>query len=358
MSITRLPVHASSLREKLTQPALTSAGALYETAGEHGLRCLACAHACVVASGSAGACGVRWNRGGVMQVPFGYVARRYVRAVETNTIFHVLPGAKALTFGMYGCDLRCPYCHNHRVSQALRDGDGAEQPTATTAEALVDEAVMAGCRVVCAAYNEPMISAEWAQAVFRTAKQRGLRTAVVSDGHSTPQALRFLRDDVDVFRVDLKAGSETQYKKLGGRLQPVLESIATAKALGYWVEVVTLVVPGINHDHRTLAQIGGQLREIDAAIPWHLNAFVPRYRMSESAPSNPLLLMMAAGAAYVAGSRFVYVGNTASCAELAHTRCPECHAVLIRRHDYETTQLGFDGASCPGCASPIPGIWA
>ena len=103
-----------------------------------------------------------------MRVPFGYVARRYVRAVETNTIFHLLPGARALTFGMYGCDLRCPYCHNHQLSQALRDdqGDRVEQPSAIDAEALVAEAVGAGCRVLCAAYNEPMISAEWARAVF------------------------------------------------------------------------------------------------------------------------------------------------------------------------------------------------
>src|SRR3954467_12188803 len=118
-----------SLRERLQQPGLATEGDLHYSVGHGRLRCVACAHHCVIAAGASGACGVRVNRGGTLQVPFGYVSRRYVRNVETNTIFHLLPGTRALTFGMYGCDLRCPYCHNHRISQALRDGHDTEAPT-------------------------------------------------------------------------------------------------------------------------------------------------------------------------------------------------------------------------------------
>jgi pyruvate formate lyase activating enzyme len=363
MSRASLPVFSSSalqpsLSERLLGASLTAVGDLHHPAGQRRVRCLACAHRCVIAEGSVGACGVRVNRDGVLRVPHGYVARRYVRAVETNTIFHLLPGARALTFGMYGCDLRCPYCHNHRLSQALRDATDDEEPTLASAEALVADAVSAGASVVCAAYNEPMISAEWVRAIFRAARARGLRTAVVSDGHSTPEALRYLKPHTDVFRVDLKAHSEAAYKKLGGRLQPVLDSIALARELGYWVEVVTLVVPGINQEHRAIDELGGRLREISPNIPWHLNGFVPRYRMSQAAPANPLFLMMAAGAAYLAGSRFVYVGNSALCRELAHTRCPECHTILIQRHDYATTSSTLRNGSCPACTARLPGVWS
>jgi pyruvate formate lyase activating enzyme len=359
----RLPVvdhrqsESTTLRARLRESRFTSEGDLHHAMGHGRLRCLACAHRCVLAEGARGACGVRFNQGGVLQVPYGYVARRYVRAVETNTIFHLMPGARALTFGMYGCDLRCPYCHNHRLSQALRDAETDESPLASTPEELVEEALAGGCRVLCAAYNEPLISAEWTRAVFRAARRHGLRTALVSDGHSTPEALRYLREETDVFRVDLKADSEAAYKKLGGRLQPVLDSIALARELGYWVEVVTLVVPGLNQEQSAIARIGAQLREISPSIPWHLNGFVPRYRMLETEPASAIFLMLAAGAAYVAGSRFVYVGNVTACAELAHTRCPECHAVVVQRQNYTTSDNRVRHASCPDCATALPGLW-
>lgn len=362
MPSARLPVVRSSeglttLAERLRDERLTTSGELYHAVGNDRLRCLACAHRCVIGRESAGACGVRFNHAGVLRVPFGYVARRYVRAIETNTVFHVLPGARALTFGMYGCDLRCPYCHNHRISQALRDGADDEQPHPISAQALVDEALAQGAGAVCAAYNEPMISAEWTRRVFELAQARRLRTALISDGHTTPEALRYLRPYTDVFRVDLKAATEAGYKKLGGRLQPVLDAISLARKLGYWVEVVTLVVPGISQEQRALSELGGHLREISPSIPWHLNGFVPRYRMPGSQPTNSLLLTSAAGAAYVEGSKFVYVGNVPACRELAHTRCPECHTLLIRRSDYRTVSSILRDGACPSCSALLPGVW-
>jgi pyruvate formate lyase activating enzyme len=352
-----LPLFAAALANELDDARFSQPGDLWTAMPDGAARCLACAHRCVVGPGSRGSCGVRSNRAGALHVPFGYVARRYVRSVETNTVFHVLPGAKALTFGMFGCDLSCPYCHNHRVSQALRDGAHEEHATPISAEQLVDEAIAEGCQVVCAAYNEPMVSAEWAKSVFALAQARGLRTALISDGHSTREALEYMRGVTDVLRIDLKAHDEATYRKLGGRFQPVLDAIALGRKLGYWIEVVTLVVPGLNQDERALARIGGCLREIDAAIPWHLNAFVPRYRLRDAPPASASLLMMAAGAAYVAGSRFVYVGNTVAAAELAHTRCPACHTVVIRRHDYQTVEDDLDAGRCPRCGLALEGRW-
>jgi len=347
----------SGLADRIFSPAHVARGDLYVADAKGRVKCTACAHRCVIASGAVGACGVRQNRAAQLWVPHGYVARRYVRAVETNTIFHLLPGAKALTFGMYGCDLRCPYCHNHRLSQALRDGPSAEVPVTISAEALVEEAERAGCRVVCAAYNEPLISAEWVRAVFLVARRRGLRTALVSDGHSTPEALSYLRGVTDVFRVDLKAHSEDAYRQLGGRLQPVLDSISLAIQLGYWVEVVTLVVPGFNQERRAIKQLGGQLRAISPDLPWHLNGFVPRYRLAGREPADAGFLLTLAGSAYADGSRFVYVGNSPACRELAHTRCPGCRAVVVRRAYYATSEVTLTRGQCPECSLALPGIW-
>jgi pyruvate formate lyase activating enzyme len=351
----KLPVVAETLGAELD--AYSEVGELWTGLRDGSARCLACAHRCVVADGARGACGVRFNRDGALRVPFGYVARRYVRSVETNTVFHVAPGAQALTFGMYGCDLRCPYCHNHRISQALRDGPVAEHPAPVSPDSLVDEALAAGCSVLCAAYNEPMLSVEWVARVFTAARARGLLTAVVSDGHSTPEALRYLRPAADVFRVDLKAHDEPSYKKLGGRLQPVLDSIELARKLGYWVEVVTLVVPGLNQEARAIATLGARLRELDSSLPWHLNGFVPRYRLTHCPPADPFFLLTAAGAAYAQGSRFVYVGNSPACAQLAHTRCPECHVELIVRRDYRVVANHLRDGACSRCGTTLPGLW-
>src|SRR5689334_5610741 len=206
----------------------TAPGELFVATGDR-LECTACAHRCILKEGARGICRVRFNREGALRVPWGYVARKYVRAVETNTVFHVRPGARSLTFGMYGCDLRCPYCHNWRVSQALREGAEGESPLDATADAIADEAVASGCEVVCAAYNEPMISAEWTRAVFAAAKARGLTTALISDGNATPEALAYMRPVTDAYRVDLKGFDKEQYKTLGGRLEPVLGAIAEAR---------------------------------------------------------------------------------------------------------------------------------
>lgn len=351
------PEVGEPLTEKLARR--TAPGALVEPGPEEGyLRCTACAHRCVVAAGRAGACSVRFERDGELRVPFGYVARHYVRSVETNTIFHVRPGAKALTFGMFGCDLRCPYCQNWAISQALREPGGGGEPIDITAEELVDAAVQAGCEVIASAYNEPMITAEWARAIFGEAHRRGLATALISDGNSTPEALAYMRPVTDAFRVDLKGYNAEQYRALGGRLEPVLASIEEARRLGYWVEVVTLVVPGFNDEPSGLRALGGQIAALGSDIPWHLNAFYPRYRMRDRPATDPAFLIDVAGTAYARGMKFVYVSNMADrVRELSHTRCPRCYEVVVRRFNYATQEIRLAGGACPSCGEPVPGLW-
>ncbi len=338
--------------------ARTAAGDLLQRDADGGMRCTACAHRCVLTEGRAGACGVRFRRGDALRVPFGYVARRYVRPIETNTIYHVRPGAPALTFGMYGCDLRCPYCHNWRISQALREGTAGESPTDITPEALVAEALAAGCAAVVGAYNEPMITAEWARAIFTEARRHDLVTALVSDGNSTPEALAYMRPVTDVFRVDLKGWSAAQYRVLGGRAETPLACLREARRLGYWVEAVTLVVPGFNDEADGLRQLAGELAAIDPDLPWHLNGFQPRFKMSDRPRTDAMTLVSAAGAAYALGLRHVYVGNLADeVRQLSHTRCPACRRVLVKRANYETLRCDVRDGACPDCGTLVAGLW-
>ena len=301
---------------------------------------------------------MRFNDRGSLRVPFGYLAAHRLRPVETNTLYHVRPGALALTFGMYGCDLHCPYCHNWQLSQALRDRTGETRIEEMSPAALIEEACRAGCEVVCAAYNEPMITAEWARAIFAEAHGRGLLTALISDANTTPEALAYMRPVTDVFRADLKAVHDWQYRRLGGQAGVALAAMREARRLGYWVEVATLVVPGFNDALADLRALAASLADIDREIPWHLNGFVPRYRMADVPATEATPLVSAAGMAYARGLRYVYVGNIADrVTELSHTRCPDCHAVLVRRHNYATVENTLSDGRCSSCGRAIPGLW-
>ena len=115
----RVARYATSVGEFLDQ--LTVEGELYETLDDQAVRCYACGHRCLIRDGRRGICQVRFNRGGKLYVPWGYVAALQADPIEKKPFFHVLPGADALTFGMLGCDFHCDYCQNHLTSQALRD---------------------------------------------------------------------------------------------------------------------------------------------------------------------------------------------------------------------------------------------
>ena len=220
-------------------------GELYEKLDRGFVRCYACGHCCRIPDGQLGVCKVRYNEGGKLLVPWGYVASAQCDPIEKKPFFHAYPGALAYSFGMLGCDLHCGYCQNWVTSQALRDPNAVSPPMRMTPEELVQDAIRQGAKVVVSTYNEPLITSEWAVAVFKEACAAGLATAYVSNGNGTPQVLEYLRPWVDLYKVDLKSFDDRHYRQLGGRIQPILDTIQELHKMGLWVEIVTLVDPGI-----------------------------------------------------------------------------------------------------------------
>ena len=172
-------------------PELTREAALCEALADGKVRCLACAHRCLTSPGGAGRCGVRFNAGGKLMAPWGYVSGASPDPIEKKPFFHALPGARTLSFGMFGCNFHCDFCQNWQISGVKPAAALAPQKIA--AEELAGEAAAAGAKVVVSTYNEPLITAEWAAGVFSAAKARGLRTAFVSNGYATPEAAAYLR---------------------------------------------------------------------------------------------------------------------------------------------------------------------
>ena len=323
------------------------------------IRCVACGHRCLIGEGHHGVCRVRFNEHGELRAPFGYVAGMASDPVEKKPFYHVLPGADALTFGMLGCDFHCGYCQNWVTSQALRDDAAIAPIQVVTPAELVRAAQRSGARLMVSSYNEPLITAEWAAAVFEEAQPAGLLCAFVSNGNATPEVLDFLKPWLRAYKIDLKSFNERHYRGLGGTLDNVCNGIRMVHARGLWLEVVTLLVPGFNDDEAELRAMATFLAGVSPDIPWHLTAFHPDYRMSTASPTTGRHLLRAAAIGVEAGLRYVYIGNAAGrVGEWENTRCPQCRATLIERsgyviRDYRLTPEG----RCPDCATPIPGIW-
>ena len=335
-------------------------GELYETLDRKRVRCFACGHCCPIPDGQPGVCKVRYNQGGTLYVPWGYVGGVQCDPIEKKPFFHAYPGALAYSFGMLGCDLHCSYCQNWVTSQALRDPAAVAPPLQVTPEGLVREALSLGAKVVVSTYNEPLITSEWAVAVFKEARAAGLLTAFVSNGNGTPQVLEYLRPWVDLYKVDLKSFDDRHYRQLGGRLQPILDTIRRLHEMDFWLEVVTLVIPGFNDSDDELQRLAEFLASVSPDIPWHVTAFHKDYKMTDPENTGVETLVRAAGIGKRAGLRYVYAGNLpGQVGELENTRCPTCQDLLIERYGYLITgyHLTSNGC-CPSCGSSIPGRWA
>jgi pyruvate formate lyase activating enzyme len=349
-----------SLRQMLHQYSAPAAEALIQHKPDGAIQCFACGHRCVIKPGRDGVCRVRFNEDGTLLVPHGYVGALACDPIEKKPFFHVLPGSDALTFGMLGCDYHCGYCQNWVTSQMLRDVDAVAPPRLTTAKQLVDLAVQHGAPVVASSYNEPLITSEWAVEVFKEARGRGLKCAYISNGNGTPQVLDFIRPYVEAYKVDLKTFDPKHYRELGGVMENVLDTIRMLKQRGFWVEIVTLVVPGFSDDSDDLKRMADFLASVDPLMPWHMTAFHPDYKMTEGYRQTRVDdLMKIVEYGKNAGLKYMYPGNLpGQVGEWENTRCHHCGATVVERFGFyvRKNRMSADGL-CPDCRQPIPGIW-
>src|SRR5262245_19899089 len=290
-------------------------------------------------------------------MPWGYVGGVQCDPVEKKPFFHVYPGALAYSFGMLGCDLHCSYCQNWVTSQALRDTHAGAPPRDTTPASLVQDALRHGARLVVSTYNEPLITAEWATAIFKEARTQGLATAFVSNGNGTPRVLEYLRPWIDAYKVDLKSFDDRRYRELGGRLEPILDTIVRLHAMGVWIEIVTLLIPGFNDSRDELERLTAFVARVSPDIPWHVTAFHADYKMQDRQHTTASMLLAAAAIGRANGLRHVYAGNLPGrVGDLEDTHCPACGECVVARRVYLIRDYRLEaGGRCPACATRVPG---
>ncbi|RCK73102.1 MAG: Radical SAM, Pyruvate-formate lyase-activating enzyme like [Ignavibacteriae bacterium] len=336
----------------------TIKGKLYKELEDKWIQCYACGHYCKIKPGKDGICKVRFNEDGVLKVPYGYVNGLQIDPIEKKPFFHALPGSAALSFGMVGCDYHCSFCQNWLSSQTLRDPHSTAHIEIISPEDLVMIAQSNDVKIITSTYNEPLITSEWAVEIFKIAKRYKFVTSYVSNGNGNPEVLEFLRPHLDLFKIDLKGFNDRRYRELGGVLQNVLDTINLAFKMGFWVEVVTLVIPQFNDSDDELKSIAEFLCSVSPNIPWHVTAFHPDYKMLDREATSRSTLIKAMKIGKEAGLKFVYAGNLPGRVNGGeNTYCPQCNELLIERIGFRVLKNNLVNGMCWRCGSEIPGFW-
>ena len=325
------------------------------------VQCRVCEHFCAVRPGETGRCRVRRNEGGVLYLTvYGDAVALNLDPVEKKPLFHFLPGEQILSLGTYGCNFRCPFCQNWSISQPSRlEGRPSIGGREVTPEMLVETCRRYGAPMIAYTYNEPTVFFEYTLDTARLAHEQGIRNVYVSNGYMSQEALELLTPYLDGINVDLKAFTETFYREqCQARLEPVKRNIRTiARETDIWIEVTTLLIPGLNDSDEELRAMAAWLAEVDPAMPWHVSAFHPDYQMTDRPPTSPAALMRAYEIGRKAGLHHVYLGNVLD-ADRSTTYCPNCNEPLIRRQWYNTRELWSQRGVCPRCQYVVPGVWS
>jgi pyruvate formate lyase activating enzyme len=323
--------------------------------------CQACAQACKLGEGEYGICGVRKVENGELYLlVYGLAAAVNVDPVEKKPMFHFLPKSKAFSLGTVGCNFSCSFCQNYDISQFPKEHDhqivGHEMPP----ERIVELAIEYGCDSIAYTYNEPVVFFEYTYDTAKLAHEKGLKNIYVTSGFETRKAIDLLAPYIDGMNIDIKGFTEEFYHEIcGARLKPVLDAVKYAHDKGIWVEVTTLLIPGKNDSDEEIRGIAKFIASVDPAIPWHLSAFHPTYKMLDVPRTPGSTLRRAYKIGQEEGLKYLYVGNIDD-EDFESTYCPGCGKRVIDRSgtigQYVTNELDENGI-CPYCGYQLEGVW-
>ena len=321
------------------------------------VRCGLCSHRCLIAPGKRGICAVRENRDGVLYtLVYDKVIARNIDPIEKKPLFHFLPGSRSYSLATPGCNFRCKHCQNADISQLPRDHGGTIVGDHVTPEAIVESALRQGCASISYTYTEPTIYFELAYDTAKLAVQAGLRNVFVTNGYITPEALGEIRPYLHAANIDLKGFTEEFYRNIcGAKLQHVLDAIRLYREFGIWIELTTLVIPGLNDSDEELREIARFIKSVDENIPWHVSRFHPTYLLMDKPITPVTTLKRARQIGLDSGLRYVYEGNVPG--EGEETFCWNCKKSLVKRIGFSVLENSIKNGVCGSCGAKIEGVW-
>jgi len=329
----------------------------YNTLDGNRVRCNLCNHRCKIEEGKRGICGVRENRSGrLYSLVYGKIIAEHIDPIEKKPLFNFLPGSKAFSIGTVGCNFQCKHCQNFDISQYPLEHRGEIIGRDRTPEQIVEATKKAGCKTIAYTYTEPTIFYEFAYETAVLARKQGIKNVFVSNGYMSTEAAHKIAPYLDAINIDIKAFTDEFYEDVcGARLKPVLETIKLMKDLEVWVEVTTLVLPGLNDGEQELRDIVRFVKSIGPEIPWHVSQFYPAYKLLDLPPTPVETLRRARDIGIEEGLRYVYEGNVPGEGG-EHTYCYACGAKLIERYGLELVRNRLEDGKCPDCGTTIDGV--
>ncbi|MGM0453705.1 MAG: AmmeMemoRadiSam system radical SAM enzyme [Thermodesulfobacteriota bacterium] len=331
---------------------------LYESMKDRKVQCNLCNHHCTIKDGKRGLCNVRQNRSGTLEtLVYDRIIARNVDPIEKKPLFHFYPGSLSYSVGTVGCNFRCRFCQNADIAHMAMEYDGRIMGQKFTPEQMVEEAVQQGCKSIAYTYTEPTVFFELALDSAKMAHRQGVKNVFVTNGYMTPEAIDMISPYLDAANVDLKAFTEKFYKEqCSARLAPVLETLRQMKRLGIFVEVTTLLIPGLNDDPEELGQLAGFIvNELGSDTPWHVSRFHPTYKLTDRSATPVQTLVRAHEIGLEGGLKYVYTGNVASQAKES-TQCYHCGTTVIERRGFSVTKNRVENHHCFNCGAVIHGV--
>ncbi|MFP3951078.1 MAG: AmmeMemoRadiSam system radical SAM enzyme [Candidatus Bathyarchaeia archaeon] len=339
---------------KISDPFVREAY-LYDRLSDDRVRCNTCNRRCVLSPGQLGFCKAMKNIDGTLySLEYGLCSSLSVNPIEKKPLFHFWPGSRLLTFGSWSCNFTCPWCQNHDITKTSPE-EGEDESRVFTPAEFVELALCRGCQGTSMSFSEPTTFLDFGVDVFKLARERGLVNTVITNGYFTPEALElYIESGADAFNIDLKGDADAVRRYCSAEEEPIWANAVEAKSSGAWVELTTLVIPGVNDEEDVFRGIAERIyRDMGSDTPWHISRYFPCYEFHE--PRTPMETLRRAHAiGEEEGLNYVYLGNVPS-SEYSNTYCPECGKLLIERRGYTLGRVGLDeGGACPNCGCSIP----
>lgn len=324
---------------------------------ENDIECKLCPHNCTISDGDFGFCNVRKNCSGILYAfAYGNTIANRPDPIEKKPFYHFLPGTSSYSIAVKGCNMRCSFCQNWQISQIDLSSNNNLMGQELKPEEIVQEAIKNKCQSISYTYTEPTIFFEYAYEISKLAKQKGLKNAFITNGYISREAIDEISPYLDAANIDLKFFNEKSYRKLSkASLKPVLDTIVEMKRQNVWIEITTLLIPGVNDSDEELKDISGFISSVDKNIPWHIAKYHPDYMFNESPATSQEIIEKSQFIGKKSGLTYVYPGNTLS---RISTLCPKCHAQLINREHFLVEGISnLKSGKCIFCGYPIAGIW-
>jgi pyruvate formate lyase activating enzyme len=326
----------------------------YQYNDEDTIICLLCKHYCKIHDGRTAKCGINKNVGGALvNQTYNHPSTIHIDPIEKKPLYHFLPSSKSLSIGTVGCNFRCPFCQNYTISQT----NGVDKSVTYTPQDIVNMAVANGVESISYTYNEPTTWYQYAKDIGVLAKEQGIKNIFVSSGYESKEVLEDMKSWVDAVNIDLKSFSYDYYKQvLKTNLDGVLDSLKEFAKSDIWLEITTLIIPGVNDSDEEIDKMAEFIAcNLGIDIPWHLSAFHPDYKMLDTPATSLESLETARTIAKGFGIKYVYLGNIRNDSS---TYCPKCKTKLIDREGFSSHVENIVDSKCSTCSSVIKGIWS